>query len=68
MLTNLNIAVIGTGTMGEAVIGGLLQAELVQPTQVLAATPRPERRRELSQRWGIATTGDNREAATWAIS
>lgn len=65
MLTNLNVAVIGTGTMGEAVIGGLLQAELVQPTQVLAATPRPERRRELSQRWGIATTGDNREAATW---
>ena len=65
MLDNLNIAIIGAGTMGEAAIGGLLRAELVTPERLLAATPRAERRRELSQRWGIATTGDNREAATW---
>ena len=65
MLDNLNIAVIGAGTMGEATISGLLRAELVAPARILAATPRAERRRELSQRWGIATTDDNREAATW---
>lgn len=65
MLSNLNIAVIGAGTMGEAAISGLLRAQLVQPERLLAATPRAERRRELNQRWGIATTADNREAASW---
>ena len=65
MLNDLNIAIIGAGTMGEAAIGGLLRGELVTPDRILAATPRAERRRELSQRWGIATTDDNREAATW---
>lgn len=65
MLNDLNIAVIGAGTMGEAAIAGLLRAELVAPERILAATPRPERRRELEQRWQINVTGDNREAATW---
>ena len=65
MLNDLNIAIIGAGTMGEAAIGGLLRGELVTPDRILAATPRAERRRELSQRWGIKTTDDNREAATW---
>lgn len=65
MLENVTIAVIGAGTMGEAAISGLLQAGLVGPEQLLAATPRAERRRELSQRWGIRATGDNREAADW---
>lgn len=66
MLNDLNIAVIGAGTMGEATISGLLTAELVPASRLMAATPRPERRRELAQRWGIATTDDNREAAQWA--
>lgn len=66
MLHNLNIAIIGTGTMGEATIGGLLRGELVPPERILAATPRPERQRELHQRWGVKTTDDNREAAKWA--
>ncbi len=65
MLNERNIAIIGAGTMGEAAIAGLLRAELVEAAQLVAATPRAERRRELSQRWGIKTTGDNREAATW---
>ena len=65
MLYDLNIAVIGAGTMGEATIAGLLRAELVPANRILAATPRPERRRELEQRWGIRATADNREAATW---
>ncbi|MBP8252474.1 MAG: NAD(P)-binding domain-containing protein, partial [Herpetosiphon sp.] len=57
MLNDLNIAVIGAGTMGEAAIAGLLRAELVVPERILAATPRPERRRELEQRWQINVTG-----------
>lgn len=65
MLNKLNIAVIGAGTMGEAAISGLLRGELVPPGQIMASTPRAERRRELDQRWGIRTTSDNCEAATW---
>ncbi|GIV96979.1 MAG: pyrroline-5-carboxylate reductase [Herpetosiphonaceae bacterium] len=65
MLTNLRIAIVGAGTMGEAVIGGLLRAELIAPEQIVAATPREERRLELAERWGIHTTADNREATEW---
>ncbi|PMP76978.1 MAG: pyrroline-5-carboxylate reductase, partial [Chloroflexus aggregans] len=35
MLTDLPIAVIGAGAMGEAIIGGLLRNELVTPDQIL---------------------------------
>ncbi len=65
MLHNLRIAVIGAGVMGEAIISGLLRQELVTPQQVLATGPRAERRAELERRYGIATTGDNQEAASW---
>lgn len=65
MLRERQIGVIGTGVMGEAMVAGLLRRELVRPEQVLASAPREERRRELHQRYGIATTGDNGEAARW---
>jgi pyrroline-5-carboxylate reductase len=65
MLTDLRIALIGAGVMGEAVIGGLLRQELVNPDQILATAPREERRRELQERYGIAVSDDNHEAAHW---
>ena len=65
MLTDLRIALIGAGVMGEAVISGLLRQELVNPDQILATAPREERRHELRERYGIAISDDNHEAAHW---
>jgi pyrroline-5-carboxylate reductase len=66
MLKDLNIAVIGAGAMGEAIISGLLRQQLVPPSQIVATGPRAERRADLEQRYGIRTTATNAEAAHWA--
>jgi len=57
------LAFIGCGTMGGAMIKGLLNEGLVPPSAIIASHPRDERRRELEARWGIETTGNNAEAA-----
>jgi len=62
-LKNERIALIGCGTMGEAMIKGLLREKLVTADQRLASHPRDERRDELSSGYGIETTADNAEAA-----
>lgn len=66
MIRDLRIAIIGAGTMGEAIIGGLLRQELIAPEQIMATGPREERRAELARRYAIHTTADNKEAAHWA--
>ena len=65
MLTDLRIALIGAGAMGEAMISGLLRHELVRPDQIIATTPREERRRELQARYSITVSDDNLAAAHW---
>jgi len=54
------LAFIGAGVMGEAIIAGLLQRNLVVPGQIMAGEPRPERGEELAALYGIQTTADNR--------
>ncbi len=66
MLTGKTLAFIGSGNMAEAMIRGLLNQELIEPAQVIASGPRPERGEELRQRYGIRTTTQNREAAEQA--
>lgn len=66
MLSDLKIAVIGAGVMGEAIIGSLLTHELVTANQLVATEPRAERRLEIEQRFGIHVTADNIEAVTGA--
>jgi pyrroline-5-carboxylate reductase len=61
-LSDLRIAVIGSGVMGEALISGLVQRAGLRPDQIVAAHPRAERRAELRQRYGIETCETNAEA------
>ncbi|CAN5724195.1 pyrroline-5-carboxylate reductase [soil metagenome] len=49
--------------MAEAMAAGLLKQSIFRPEQITASHPREERRNELSQRYGITTTGSNREIA-----
>ncbi|MDZ4717758.1 MAG: pyrroline-5-carboxylate reductase [Roseiflexaceae bacterium] len=66
MLKDLNIAVIGAGVMGEAMIGCLLKQGLATADQIIATDTRRERRDELERSLGIRTTESNIEAARWA--
>jgi pyrroline-5-carboxylate reductase len=61
-LAGRTIATVGSGVMAEAMIAGLLRGELVEPQQIVAADPRPERRSALEQRFGVRTTTSNLEA------
>jgi pyrroline-5-carboxylate reductase len=65
-LDGCRVAIIGSGVMAEAIIAGLLRGSLVEPGQLVASHPRPERREELASRHGIAVTDSNEEAARGA--
>ncbi len=66
MLTENQIAFIGSGVMAEAMIKGLLRQGMVVPQNVVASGPRPERGQELFDRYAIRTTTDNAEAVVGA--
>ena len=65
-LSERTIATVGSGVMAEAMIAGLLRGELVEPVQVIASHPRPERRDHLEREYGIRTVADNAEAVDGA--
>ncbi len=56
------IAVIGSGVMGGAIIGGLLQTGLTDPENITAVDLMEDRLNELGNNYGIQTTTDNLEA------
>lgn len=58
-LSGVTIATVGSGVMAEAMIAGLLRAGQVEPEQVIASHPRPERRDELVASYAIRSVGDN---------
>jgi len=66
LLQDTTIAFIGSGTMGEAMVKGLLENHLVNPDHVIASGPREERAEELTRTYKIRATTDNREAAKGA--
>jgi pyrroline-5-carboxylate reductase len=53
------IGFLGAGNMAEAIIRGLLRGGDVPPARVAASAPRPERQKELADKFGIFATGDN---------
>jgi len=42
-LEGRTLATVGTGVMAESMIAGLLRGRLVEPANVVASHPRPER-------------------------
>jgi pyrroline-5-carboxylate reductase len=59
-------AFIGAGVMGEAMIKGLLNQELLPPENIVAADPRGDHLHALRDRYGILVATDNVEAACGA--
>jgi pyrroline-5-carboxylate reductase len=66
MTDTYRLAVLGCGTMGEAIVGGLLRAGLLAPREVLVTARRPEVAEDLHRRHGIAATLDNLAACAAA--
>jgi pyrroline-5-carboxylate reductase len=56
------VAVLGAGTIGEALIAGLLSGGWRAPAELVATGRREERIAELRERFGIEATLSNREA------
>jgi pyrroline-5-carboxylate reductase len=63
MLANdQTLTVLGAGTMGEAIIRGLLRSDALKPAQIFATDRRSEVAATLREKHGIRTTSDNAEA------
>lgn len=60
------LAVLGCGTMGRAIVIGLLEAGVLPPSQVIGTVRRAARAKELSERLDIRVLTDNVEAARLA--
>jgi len=63
MTQGMKIGIIGSGTMAEAIIAGLLNKNITTPDRIIASGPRASRGEELRTKFGIAATTDNRDAA-----
>jgi pyrroline-5-carboxylate reductase len=66
MLEKSKVAFIGAGVMAESVIQGLLNRKLLDPSRITASDVRPERGKELTERYGVAFAPENRAAAEGA--
>jgi pyrroline-5-carboxylate reductase len=65
LFENATIGFIGAGAMGTAMITGLLNQQIVVPSQIIAADPHAEKE-HLARDYGIQFTTDNLEAARGA--
>ncbi len=63
MFTDTTISFIGSGTMAESMIRGLVSQEIVVPEQIIAAGPRPGRGEKLHKKHGVNVTTVNKTAA-----
>ena len=61
-LRGKQIAFLGCGTMGEAIMATLLHGEIVSAGQIIGSEPVEERRADLSRRYGVRMTASNVEA------
>jgi len=66
MLAKTKIAVIGAGKLGEALIGGMIDAGIVKREQFIATAAHPERLAILKKKLGVKTTLSNGEAVRTA--
>jgi pyrroline-5-carboxylate reductase len=62
------LAIVGCGTMGEAILAGLLRAERVRAKDVVVTARRADGARRLQERHGVTALIDNRAACAEATT
>jgi len=60
------LAVIGTGKLGEALLSSMLGAQLIPVSHVVATDAEPPRADYISEKYGIKTSTNNRQAVAGA--
>ncbi len=65
-LAGARIGVVGSGSMAEAMLSGLLARGLLDPAHVVCSHPRAERRAQLEEMLGVVTTAGNGEVVAGA--
>lgn len=63
---NKTLAVLGCGTMGEAIVRGILRSGKLPPAQIIATVRRSDAARTLAEKHGLRAGIDNLEAAQQA--
>ncbi len=62
----MKIAFVGGGVMAEAIIGGIVGAEVASPSDICVGEPSEPRRSHLEEAYSVRTTADNLEAINGA--
>jgi pyrroline-5-carboxylate reductase len=62
------LAIVGCGTMGEAILAGLLRVGQLRQEDVVVTARRAEQARRLHERHGVTALTDNRSACTQATT
>ena len=65
-MSDRNVAFLGGGKMGEALLSGLLRSGGRTAEEITVTARREERARELAGKYGVTATLDNAEAVKWA--
>src|SRR4249919_1033534 len=60
------VAILGTGTIGEALLRGLLSGGWREPSEIVVTVRDEERARELAERYGVEATTSNPDAVAGA--
>src|SRR5713101_2681503 len=63
MLKNKRLAVLGCGKLGETLIKGLLEAGVIEVTNVIVTAGHQQRLEQMRERFGVAGTLSNKAAA-----
>ncbi|MCC8168900.1 MAG: NAD(P)-binding domain-containing protein, partial [Oscillospiraceae bacterium] len=60
---NMKLGFIGGGNMGGAIIGGIVNARIAAPSNILVSDANPSALAKISAEYGVNTTNDNKETA-----
>jgi len=66
MLNNKKIAIIGTGNMGEALVGGLIASQSSKPKNIICSDVRQDKLDQVKSKFKVRTTTNNLKAVAEA--